>query len=133
MILNTNYKPTISSLINDYLEYNPTRNRALDMLPLFAYIDKEQVLNRVDSKLIKARPTFHYRLPNCDMDNPDWSLAHPWSLWLKVEQLANNKPLLETFVEEFREDYQRFTRAIDNKWVDMCDQLLQRLDSQSAS
>jgi hypothetical protein len=132
-VVDTQYQPDLNTFIKDYLEHNPSRNRSLDLLPLIAHIDEKWVAQHKEKALIKARPTFHYRLPNCDIDNPDWSLAHPWSLWLKVEQLANNKEALENFMEEFREDYQRFTRAIDNKWVDKCDQLLQRLDSESAS
>jgi len=132
-VIDTQYQPDLDTFIEDYLEHNPTRNRSLDLLPLIAHIDEKWVADHKEKALIKARPTFHYRLPNCDIDNPDWSLAHPWSLWLRVEQLANNKQLLETFIEEFREDYQRFTRAIDNKWVARCDQLLQSLDSESAS
>lgn len=132
-VVDTQYQPDLDTFIEDYLEHNPSRNRSLDLLPLIAHIDEKWVADHKEKALIKARPTFHYRLPNCDIDNPDWSLADSWSLWLKVEQLANNKEALENFMEEFREDYQRFTRAIDNKWVDRCDQLLQRLDSQSAS
>jgi hypothetical protein len=132
-VVDTQYQPDLDTFIEDYLEYNPTRNRSLDLLPLIAHIDEKWVADHKEKALIKARPTFHYRLPNCDIDNPEWSLAHPWSLWLRVEQLANNKQLLATFVEEFREDYQRVTRAIDNKWVARCDQLLERLDSESHS
>lgn len=132
-VVDTQYQPDLDTFIEDYLAHNPTRNRSLDLLPLIAHIDEKWVAQHKEKTLIKTRPTFHYRLPNCDIDNPEWNLAHPWSLWLKVEQLANNKQALATFVEEFREDYQRFTRAIDNKWVARCDKLLKRLDSESHS
>lgn len=130
-VVDTQYQPSVDSFIEDYLEHNETRNRSLDLLPLIAHIDEKWVAQHKEKALIKARPTFHYRLPNCDIDNPDWSLDYPWSLWLKVEQLANNKEALEIFIREFRIDYQRFTRAIDTKWIDRCDELLQRLDVKS--
>jgi hypothetical protein len=126
-VVDNDYAPDLETFIKDYLAHNPSRNRSLDLLPLFAHIDEKWVAEHKEKALIKARPTFHYRLPNCDIDNPDWNLDHPWSLWLKVEELANNKPMLETFVKEFREEYQRFTRAIDNKWITRCDKLLDEL------
>lgn len=79
--------PGIERLIDDYLEHNPSRNRALDMLPMFASIDAERVCKAVDDPKIKARPTFHYRLPNCRIDDPDWSLVPSWNLWCVVERL----------------------------------------------
>jgi len=130
-VVDTQYQPDLYTFIEDYLEHNTTRNRSLDLLPLIAHIDEKWVADHKEKALIKARPTFHYRLPNCDIDNSNWSIAAPWSRWLKVEQLANSPKALENFVEEFREDYQRFTRAIDNKWVTRCDQLLEQLDSES--
>lgn len=42
-ILQEDYKPTMEELIQDYLKFNPTRNRSLDMLPIFAYINEKQV------------------------------------------------------------------------------------------
>ncbi|KZY27290.1 hypothetical protein A3725_25900, partial [Alcanivorax sp. HI0035] len=47
-LLLTRDEPDIATLIDDYLEHNPTRNRALDMLPLFAEIDADRVRATVD-------------------------------------------------------------------------------------
>ena len=123
-IIDDNYKPSMSELIADYIEFNPTRNRSLDLLPLFAHIDAECVKGLKDQHLIKSRPTFHYRLPNCDIDNQDWNLDIPWSYWLQVERVANNKKLLDQLVNEFSDDLHRLTRSIDSKWVKRCDELL---------
>ncbi|MFN2350122.1 MAG: amidoligase family protein [Thioalkalivibrio sp.] len=88
-ILNGDYAPDMAGLIDDYLHDNPTRNRPLDMLPLFAHVDKQRVMAApVERHLIKSRPTFHYRLPNCQIDEPDWSIALPWNDWVAVERLA---------------------------------------------
>ncbi len=83
------YAPTIDVLIDDYLRFNPTRNRPLDLLPLFAFIDEKTVLGRAaEPTLIKPRPTFHYRLPDCHIDHPDWTVAREWHWWLRIEELA---------------------------------------------
>ncbi|MDX1677605.1 amidoligase family protein, partial [Arsukibacterium sp.] len=65
-ITDKDYQPAITELIDDYLKFNPTRNRALDCLPLFLHLDKKRVRAVTEDKLIKARPTFHYRLPSCE-------------------------------------------------------------------
>ena len=45
LILEESYAPDRQRLIRDYLLHNPTRNRPLDMLPLFAHLKKELVMN----------------------------------------------------------------------------------------
>ncbi|HMA99040.1 MAG TPA: amidoligase family protein [Wenzhouxiangella sp.] len=88
-VLDPEYQPGIRELIDDYLRYTPTRNRPLDLLPLFAHVDEARVMEApVEHELIKPRPAFHYRLPNCLIDEPDWSLAVPWNDWVAVEKLA---------------------------------------------
>jgi len=87
-LLAADYQPDLATLIDDYLEHNPTRNRELDMLPLFMFLDEERVRARVDDVRIKARPTFHYRLPDCDIDNSDWGMFVAWNDWVEVERLA---------------------------------------------
>ncbi|WP_233710330.1 amidoligase family protein [Pseudomaricurvus albidus] len=94
-------KPTLETLIDDYLQFNASRNRALDMLPLFAEIDSERVRSVIDDPKIKARPTFHYRLPNCLIDKPEWNLSLSWNLWCVVEQLANDEAALESLGDAF--------------------------------
>ncbi|MDP5206870.1 hypothetical protein ORI99_07440, partial [Alishewanella sp. SMS9] len=71
--------------------------------------------------------TLHYRLPNCDIDNPNWDLSKPWQRWLKVEQLADQPKRLAQFIDEFRADYQRLTRDLDKKWLTRSTELLQTL------
>ncbi len=94
-VLAADYAPDMGELISDYLRANPTRNRALDMLPLFAHLDDARVRAAVADDRIKARPTLHYRLPNCQIDEAGWSLAQPWRDWLQVEALANDPQRLE--------------------------------------
>jgi len=94
-ILDPNYAPTLKSLIRDYVRDNPTRNRGLDMMPLFRHLDAETLLADLqDASLIKARPTFHYRLPNASLADTSWNAVVEWNRWVKVEELAANATLL---------------------------------------
>jgi hypothetical protein len=92
LLLDTNYEPSMSRLMRDYLHFNPTRNRPLDLLPLFTFLDPELVFQYpVEKDLIKPRPTFHYRLPNSEIDDPHWSFAREWNKWVQVEILAEKQ------------------------------------------
>ncbi len=82
------YRPDLATLIDDYLADNPTRNRALDLLPLFAHLDAARVRRVTDDPLIKPRPAFHYRLPDCNIHEADWGLHAAWNDWIEVERLA---------------------------------------------
>ena len=88
MIVDPGYWPEIPKLIDDYLGANQTRNRELDMLPLFAWIDEKRVRAAVDDARVNARPTFHYRLPDANIGQPGWSLRLEWNRWCVVERLA---------------------------------------------
>ena len=101
-VVDPKYWPNRQTLIDDYLEANPSRNRALDMLPVFTHIDKKRVRDVVgpDHK-INPRPTLHYRMPNCDIDREDWNLDDAWHDWLKVEQLAADRDQLNAACADF--------------------------------
>lgn len=94
-VLDPEYAPDRSTLIDDYLRFTPTRNRPLDLLPILAWIDPDRVRAApVEHALIKPRPAWHYRLPNALIDDPDWSLARPWKEWAGIEELAANPAVL---------------------------------------
>jgi len=88
------YAPDLPTLIDDYLEANPTRNRELDMLPLFSFLDEDRVRSAVNDPLIKKRPTFHYRLPDSRLGEPGWGILLEWNRWCLVEKLAERPELL---------------------------------------
>ena len=120
---------TLIDLLDDYLRYNNTRNRALDMLPLFSYLDKDYVMQKVDDPRIKSRPTFHYRLPNCEIERGDFTLSSSWNLWCVVEELARDQQLLGQCIEQYlRYDAQliSLTRA---PWHKTLEQILYDLVS----
>jgi hypothetical protein len=88
-VLEPGYAPDLERLVDDYLQHNPSRNRPLDMLPLFAFLNEGKVMSSAEEPfLIKKRPAFHYRLPSCLIDDPDWNLAREWNYWVEVEKLS---------------------------------------------
>lgn len=93
-VIDPGYWPDRARLIDDYLADNPTRNRELDMLPLFAWLDPDRVRARVDDRRVKPRPTFHYRLPDANFDRPDWGVMLEWRRWCVIERLAERPELI---------------------------------------
>jgi len=125
-LLQADYWPDLESLIDDYLRDNPTRNRALDMLPLFMFLDEARVRATADDPLIKARPTFHYRLPDCRIDDPDWGLFVAWNDWIEIERLAADEDRLKAccnayldFLNRpFKRLFSRWAKAVEAEWLD---------------
>lgn len=126
-VLQASYAPDMDQLIDDYLKWNATRNRSLDLLPLFAFINSHKVRRIIDDPRIKPRPTFHYRLPNCDIDNPNWNLHQPWHHWLQVEYLANDTVKLQQACAAYQDDRTRFTRSLDSQWLTTIEDYLEPL------
>lgn len=93
-VLAPDYRPDLDRLIDDYMADNPTRNRELDMLVLFTELDAERVRRALRDPLVSARPTFHWRLPNADLEDPNWSVEREWDRWLSVERLACDEAAL---------------------------------------
>lgn len=127
-IMAEDYTPTMGALIDGYLKYNPTRNRALDMLPLFAHIDKERVRAKVEDSLVKSRPTFHFRLPNCHIDRIDWDLSDAWGYWLEVEKLAADTSRLREMQAAFLRHHESPLYLFSDAWRKETRQWLQTND-----
>jgi hypothetical protein len=73
------------------------------MLPLFADLDEDRVRSVIDDPRIKSRPTLHYRMPNCEIDEPDWGIGKAWRDWLQVEQLVVDVDRLEALCRRYAE------------------------------
>ncbi len=116
--------PSMDDIFTDYLEYNPTRNRSLDLLPLLAEIDEERIRKVVSDPKIKARPAFHYRLPNCRIERPDWSLAASWNTWWVVEQLACRPDDLDELSSAFLKSDRPILGVKRKEWVEGIQQWL---------
>ncbi|MET0343898.1 MAG: amidoligase family protein [Polyangiales bacterium] len=94
-VLEPAYRPSWEEFVDDYLRESPTRNRPLDLLPLIRHIGAPNLAERVEEwELVQARPTFHYRLPNCELSKPGWTPAAEWNRWVLIERLAADRALL---------------------------------------
>lgn len=114
---------SMSTLINDYLRFNPTRNRALDLTPLFKHIDSERVEAKLQDPRINSRPTFHYRMPNCEIEKADWSLADSWHYWSVVEYLVSNPRTLEDLCEQCRTRQKKIIAIEEEPWHSKLDDI----------
>lgn len=80
-----------------YVAANPTRNRPLDLLPLFRWCTEHGLASDAwlavveTPDLVKPRPTFHYRLPDSRIGHADWTPALAWNQWVEVERLADDE------------------------------------------
>lgn len=118
-VLQLDYAPDGRTLVDDYLAHNPTRNRTVDLLPLFVHLFGDDWLTRVqDAPLVKARPTFHYRLPNCDLAQRGWTPAADWNRWVMVEQLADNPSLLRELSAAYLDTLDLPLRLQSSGWID---------------
>ncbi|NND44113.1 MAG: amidoligase family protein [Xanthomonadales bacterium] len=122
LIADPDYDSSGGRLIDDYLAHMPTRNCALDMLPLFLHLDEDRVRDVVEDERVKPRPTFHYRLPNSRLGADDWSLLDPWNDWLVVEALAGRASDLRDLLDA-RGEYLDQARLPGSKqaWVEQCE------------
>jgi len=98
-VLKPEYDPDEHQFIEDYLRYNPTRNRPLDLLPVLALMDSPKIDEALGDEKNRPRPTFHYRLPNSRIEDPDWSFRQEWGYWAKIEGLASKKDMLDKLSE----------------------------------
>jgi len=114
LVVDPDYAPGEDRLIDDYLRFNPTRNRELDLLPLFAFLDGPRVARTIADPRIKARPTFHYRLPDADFGDPRWGLLAEWDRWRVVEQLAEDGDLVAEMGAACREN---LARTVPEDWA----------------
>lgn len=118
---------TVEQIIDDYLDHNPTRNRALDMTPLFRHIDEQRLIQKLDDDRINQRPTFHYRLPNCNLEAADWYLHTPWNLWCVVEVLAGDDDLLERLTNHWLSHHDQLIQLQEPEWHSELEQIHKNL------
>lgn len=111
-VLDPRYRPSRREFMVDYLRDNPTRDRPLDLLPIFCCWDEKLVRSMVDKPyLLNPRLAYHYRLPNSDIDNSAWSLAQEWNLWVSIERLAADSLALQNMLRLFTRDRRERARA----------------------
>ncbi|MEO9525831.1 amidoligase family protein [Roseibium sp.] len=101
-VLDPDYQPDFQTFARDYCKSNSSKNRELDLLPLLASIDADAVREALGHEQEAVRPTFHYRLPNACLGDPDWSIVAEWKRWLTVEALASDRVRLRERLCEWR-------------------------------
>lgn len=106
---------TLDALIGLYLDITPSRNRGLDMLPAFAMVQPERV-HEAAGDAVSARPTFHYRLPDCRIDETGWSLATEWNRWVLIERIAARPQLLAALAAAWQEHRASWS-LLDGDWA----------------
>ena len=82
--------PGLGGFLAIYVDWNPTRNRGLDMWPLLGHLDEAAAEAALGGPVKNARPTFHYRLPDSDIENPDWTPRIELSRWDRIEGVADD-------------------------------------------
>ncbi|WP_207431016.1 amidoligase family protein [Sabulibacter ruber] len=124
LVLNPSYAPDLDQLIEDYHQYNPDRNRPLDMYPLFAFVREEKINQFTNLGSVKPRKTFHYRLPNSCVSDPSWTLAQEWNNWVVIEELANNPARITQMSKEYLDMKEHTFIGFDSKWTKQTEQWL---------
>lgn len=81
--------PVLRQLVHTHLN---GRNYGLDLLPILHAHDPEAFAATFGKEASGARPAFHFRLPDCRLNEPDWSIADEWDRWWLVEALAADEP-----------------------------------------
>ncbi|QFT46821.1 Putative amidoligase enzyme [Roseivivax sp. THAF40] len=107
---------SLDALIDLYLDRAPSRNHGLDMLCLFAHLDEARVAGAMDMNLISPRPTYHYRLPDCRIDEPDWSLSLEWQRWVRIEEVAQDAGLIGDLCAAWR-DHRAHLTTTRSDWA----------------
>ncbi|MFC3616022.1 amidoligase family protein [Lutimaribacter marinistellae] len=85
---------SMDDLISIYLNHVPSRNFGLDLLPILAGHEPHRIEDAVHGEKVKPRPAFHFRLPDCRIDEPDWSVMEAYDQWSMVEAVAADASLL---------------------------------------
>ncbi|MGZ5244372.1 MAG: amidoligase family protein [Bacteroidia bacterium] len=125
LVLSPAYEADFDKLLADYNIHNPNRNRPLDIYPAFAFINKGKTDALADIGNVKARPTLHYRLPNCEIDSAEWSLAVDWNEWVAIEEVAAlPEAELAKLCQEYLEMLDDTVFGFSGKWIKKTEHLL---------
>lgn len=120
---------SLDQFIAAYLADAPTRNHGLDMLPCLRHLDGTCVTAALgpDATSVSARPTFHYRLPDCRIDEAGWRLAYEWNRWAMVEALAADTDQLNRLADDWL-GYRGQLTSIRPDWMAHVEARLDTLD-----
>lgn len=115
-VLQPEYNPNTELFVKDYHEHNPNRNRPLDLYPVLGFLNPKLIDNLEGIGNVKTRPTLHYRLPNCLIDEPGWTIAQEWNLWINVEKMACLENI-SGWIEKYNTLRKKTWFGFKNKWI----------------
>lgn len=127
-ILDPGYAPSIETLIVDYFRFGNSRNRPLDLLPLFMHINNELTSSLIEETITSSRPTYHYRLPNCSLEDENWTLAQEWNRWVLVEIMASDEKMLDRYARAWLRLKRETLVGFENKWIELTDRWVDEID-----
>ena len=116
---------SVADLTAMYLALAPSRNFGLDMLPLLRQIDPGRVEARLGPDAPSARPTWHFRLPSCRIDEDGWTVTGEWEKWQLVEALAAMPRLRADAAEEWCTRYHGRILG-ESAWVERLTDILKQ-------
>ena len=90
----------LRALVQDHLN---GRNYGLDLLPILHAFDPERFVTMFGAEASGARPAFHFRLPDCRIDEADWSITDEWDRWWLVEALAADTARFNALYQAWRD------------------------------
>jgi hypothetical protein len=126
-LLDVDFKPNMKEFMEHYFKFNPTRNREFDMTPIFGVIDKELTKASIkEPELLKPRPAFHYRLPNCAIGDGGWSVELEWNRFILIEELANSHSNISLLISQYKKIEESTIFGKKGKKVDMIKEYLSR-------
>lgn len=88
LVADPEYRPGLVRFARDYIRFNPSRNRELDLHPLIAHAIPGLPEEGPRDPHVRSRPTWHWRLPDSRVGVPGWSIVPDWNRWVQVERLA---------------------------------------------
>jgi len=124
-VLSPTYNPNLAEFIDEYHQYNPTRNRPFDLYPAFAWLNPYKLTDKQGIGNVKKRPTFHYRLPNSSIDNEQWNLAIEWNRWWLIEKLVSQPETVESLTHDYFEMHQKANLMPAKKWKKRTEKIVQ--------
>ena len=113
----------LSELARLYAILAPARGYGLDLLPAFEHLCPDVLTPVPLSQLKGGRPTFHYRLAESRLGDPDWSLAYEWNRWVLIERVATDADLLAQLAQGWRA-YRDQVIGGKQHWISYCEDLL---------
>lgn len=107
---------SLDALHGVYRRHMSNRNFGLDLLPLLKAQNADRFRRLFGEDHGAARPTFHFRLPDCRIGEKGWSITDEWDRWVLVEAIAADTALLQRL--------KQMRRANSDAWEDQVEALL---------